>query len=525
MKKMMLLLCNLAAGIYAWDIIANPEHAKNIRNYLSLKLGPEDQWAQYPDLIKEFANDALKPYGYMSSSISLNLPQHTVHVDPGPATTFNNISIKLSPDCVGIHPQATPLNGFTFRNDRYIALKDDLLNQAYNLGYFDASISGAVLIQNRHADVDLKLTCHQRYLLKDVIVDSPFKSDLYVRHAEKNLHKPAGTTNFIEFTEAIRARPELGQHEITEIKNETDHTISWQVTNRRAPDDHRSIGAGFISGRGFDLMLKYSRIRQPAAHYISMLSHLSTQSIDGQWVYSIPSRMFLDGTHSFRAFHEIFPNKRFNQVSSSELSYRLIRQNIGLKTEYGLSFQYNRDQPDDVIVASHAFYPYLQQQIDWDHPLSHTRLTWLSKGTIRTFGSQFNFISVDVNVHHRHQLPANVLAKMNVQLAGIVHGANLQDSWRYRTGGPTTVMGHSVDSIGPGNYLTLGRMGFFYPLTSSWYLGYWFSTGSAASAPFKELATGHAIAADMQTPMGAIEFAISKAPDHNLQFSLTLLPL
>lgn len=525
MKKMMLLLLNLAAVIYAWDIIGDPEHTANIRSYLTFKLGDESQWSKYPELIKDFSQDALKPYGYMSANIQLDIKKKTIYVHPGIDTTFNTINITLSNDCSNITPHPTTLENLTFRNDLYIALKDDLLTQANNIGYYDANVTGSVRVDKQRANVDIHLSCHRQYTLRDITVSSPFDQDLYVRHGEQHLNKPIGSIDFLSFKKSIRSRSELGQHEITTIKNKDNHSVIWNVVNRKTPEDQRSVGAGFISGKGMDIMLKYASIRKPYAHYSSILSHISTQSIDGQWVYAVPSRIFLDGTHSVRVFHEIFPNHRFNQLSRSELSYRLTRVNEGLRTEYGVSLQYNRDQPDDTPIGSHAIYPYIQQKIDWDDIHHHTQLIWLAKCSTQFFGSEFDFLSINVNLHHRHEISPYLLAKINLQAAGIVHNKDVQDSWLYRTGGPISVTGYPVDSIGPGNFLNVGRAGLFYPVTNSWYLGYWITAGSASSAPLNDIHVGHAVAADMQTPLGAIELSIGKAPGHNLQFAITLLPL
>lgn len=527
MKKQVSLLI-IAANIYAWEIIGDPEHVSNVRNYLNLKLGPEQKWHEDIDLIKEFSKDALKPYGYMSSNATIDIGNKTIILHKGENTYFNKIDIQIAPDCKTVKFNSKNIHGLTFRNDIYSSLKDNLLHQAHQKGYYDAVVTGKVAIEKNKADVNLYIFCNQAYKLKNVLIQSPFKQELYQRYANKHLNEQVGLSDFINFKSAVRNRSELGQHDISEILNTDDKTITWEVINRKAASDYYSVGAGLMSGKGADLMLKYSSIRQPSAHTISLISHLSTQSIDGQIIYSIPSKLFLDGTHSIRIYNEIFPSRKFNQVSSSEISYRLTRSQDKTYTEYGVSFQYNRDEDDNNasdVVSSHALYPYVQQKIDWEQPGKQSQLIWLLKGSSTLIGSEFNFMSADININQRYQLTAKIISKFNLQLAAILHSSDIQDSWLYRTGGPNSIVGYSLDDIGPGSYLSVARAGLFFPMSNSWYIGYWLTTGNASSAILEDMKIGQALALDMQTPMGAIELSLGKASTNNLQLALTLLPL
>jgi outer membrane translocation and assembly module TamA len=150
---------------------------------------------------------------------------------------------------------------------------------------------------------------------------------------------------------------------------------------------------------------------------------------------------------------------------------------------------------------------------------------YLIKASSKKLGSQLNFISASAYYHHRNTFLDPLLTKFDLELGAIMHESNLPASWLFRTGGPVSVMGYPVDVIGPGNYLSVYRLGVFYPLYPSWYIGYWVSAGSADKILGSHLKFGHALALDLQTPLGAIELAIAKAPSHGLQFSITLLPL
>lgn len=525
-KCLLLLMILLPLTSSAWNVVGGTEElTQNVRQYLSLKLGAETNWGQDPDLMIVFAQDAMRPYGYMHGTATLDLAHQTMTLMPGQPTIVQSMETRLSPDCIGIQPDPVDIKGTLFRNDVYAALKDHLLIQAHELGYFDAKVSGHVTIDQEEAHVRLAMECRQAYRLQALTVDSPFDDALYRRHASPHLHAPVGTKELLAFDAAIRMHPELGQHEIIDRLNPEDKSVTWEVINRHAPQDYRSIGAGFVSGKGPDLILKYQTVMAPHAHGLNLLSHFSSQNIDGQLVYTIPSWRWLDGTHHVRLFHELFPNRRFNQVSRSELSYRLTRLNPQSQTDYGLSFQYNQDQPEETVIHSHALYPYMQQAFKWSNAQNTWSLTWLAKGGARALGSQFDFIAAEMNLHHRHVWTKDCLSKTQLMLASIAYGGDIQDSWLYRTGGPTTVMGYPVDSIGPGAYLTVLRSGFFYPINETWHLGYWLSLGSASDHLLEDSFFGQALAADMQTPMGAIELSIGKAPSHRLQFAVTLLPL
>jgi len=525
MRTIHVLLLTFASLAYAWTIETPTEYEKNIRSYLHLKLGPETEWAKTPALMVIFTEDALKPYGYMHPHITLNLQKKIMSIHTGEAVTIADTQIILDKNCIGVHAPKHTMTGHIFRNDVYAKLKESLLTQAHNLGYYDAQVTGHVVIADNKAFIDLNMQCYMPYILKDIQISSPFHSTLYTQHAQHSIGKPAGSIDFNTFKSTIRQRSYLGQHEITEELDPATHTVTWNVLNRSIPPNHSSVGAGFISGKGLDIIAQYTTIYKPYASSSTIVSHISTQTIDGLWVYSFPSTWLVDGLHSIKLFHEIFPNHRFNQISQSEVSYRLMQVDENHRTEYGLTFQYNRDKPEDTIVTSHALYPYILRDNAWQEGHSTHQFNWMVKASSQLLGSNLNFLSATADYHYRSTHFATLLLKADVSLAGIIHGKYMQDSWLFRTGGPISVMGYPVDSIGPGNYLSVGRLGLFYPISNGWYIGYWFTSGNASDTLSLPNHIGQAVAVDIQTPVGAIEIALAKTKDHSIQFSLNLLPL
>ena len=520
-----MLLIAFTAHAFAWTIQTDAEYQKNIINYLNLKLGPEENWENFPELMMDFAQDALRPYGYLHPHITINTKDKTLAIDLGESVKIEKISIHKAQDCPIIDIKDYSLKYQIFRNDFYTKIKESLLTAAYEKGFYDAAVTGDVKIKNNKAFIDLSLQCHTPYTFKGLHISSPFASSLYTSHMHHPIDTPVGNRDFETFKNSIAQKSYLGQHEIVELRDPENNAVYWQVIHRSIAPDQKSVGAGFISGKGLDIILQYSRMQKPYAKNIHILSHISSQSIDGQITYTFPSAYFTHGLHSFRLFHEIFPNHRFNQISQSEFTYRLIHQTTKKMSEYGIAFKYNKDIFLENTIHSYALYPYVLHDYAWTGKTSSHLLRCLFKTSSRKLGSKLNFISASTDYHYRSKFFSPFLTKIDIHLAGIIHEKNIPASWLYRTGGPISVMGYPVDSIGPGDYLTVGRAGIFYPLSTSWYMGYWLSAGDAVDTIQIPKNFGHAIAFDIQTPVGAIELAFAKTKKHRIQFSLTLLPL
>lgn len=107
-----------------------------------------------------------------------------------------------------------------------------------------------------------------------------------------------------------------------------------------------------------------------------------------------------------------------------------------------------------------------------------------------------------------------IILRGDVGYTVIQNAVKLPLSLRFYAGGPSSVRGYSIDSMGPGRYLTVASAEYQRRIYGNWYGAVFYDAGNAFdvfSKYFKDLNRSTGLGAVWQSPIGSISFYIAKA--------------
>ncbi len=510
-------------------------------------LGPH-LLAKYMDKAREEVTEALQPFGYYSSTISMtenrNNEQDVVEItiDKGPPTRVAQIRIEClgkgcdSPWAINANKSFPLQDGDTLDHRKYTNGKQQLITTALNNGYQKARLARNVIevtIGKNSANIGLTLELGERYYFGPITYQCDFINHSLLRKI--TAQKEGDPLSPRAITQMRQLLLGTGYFATAEIIYNLKTAVSGKVpvTIKLTPGVVNRYGAGIGVGTdtGFRGSLEwYNRRVNSLGHQFDMQLQPSQRKSRFGGVYTIP---ISDPKKEKLSFIGKWENENFDNTESkswtSSVSYDELKKNGDYSLYLKLldeDYVAGLDNGHANILAPGAriTWRWTDNRIKAQHGLSVTGA--LTGGNSNLF-SDTTFIqgSVGTKAIYAFSPSWRVIGKANIGATAADEFLELPPSLRFYAGGDQSVRGYGYKRIGPkdaaGNVIG-GRYLFTYSLElekeifENWGAAIFFDSGTATNSwDDLTMQNGAGIGIRWSASFGQIRLDLAKALDED----------
>ena len=289
------------------DVVLN-----NVNAYIaSLPTISKKRARLYDREIKENIQTALHAYGYYHPSVKLTYPKAddklanevVADIDVGKPLYIRNAQIDIigqGSDYQAFYDIIKASNIKSYKlldHGAYKELKEDLLNKAIELGFFDASFSVARILvyqEQNAADITLLLDTKKRYHFGQIIADDETKnllkpSNSLINFTEgqdfssKTLEKFSSSLSLTKFYKAVDVR--------ALVEDRKDNKVPVKVNLARNSNNLFRVGLGYSTDEQIRGILGWDKpLINESGHSFNSYLRVSSVKQDAQAIYKIPHK-------------------------------------------------------------------------------------------------------------------------------------------------------------------------------------------------------------------------------------------
>lgn len=479
---------------------------------------------------------AIEPFGYFKAQIRANTIYQnrqwttTFYITPGPQMKITSVDVNITGAGSDDPTFQSILNDFPIKAqqpldvEKYNQAKQSLIENASERGYFDAQMQVSRLVINLdtyQAQVILHFATGIRYRFGPTsFSQSDFalsflkrflkyhEGDYYDYHLLQKTQQDFQRSNFFD------------QVTITPLTQQTANgyvPIEIQITSRKSKQF--TIGGGY--GTDTDLRgILGINLRRLNAYGHHFNAYIQASKINSSMVatYAIPgSNPATDQYAITGGLAHI--NENVGKSNGGQVGVNFTK-GLGDYLLQTIALTYLDEHTNYVSfpipISAQLVYPSIVwQYLYYDNPLSPTRAFVANaqiSGTTNKFTSngQSGFFQTQITARTLLTfLSTRLLLRASVGETAIGSIQNLPLSLQLLAGGPDSIRGFALNSIGPGHTLVVGSFEIQQRVYKSWYIGGFIDAGSVSnSSPFKTLDVGVGPVLVWLSPIGAVGLSL-----------------
>ena len=513
---------------------------------LNLELG--DHRKVYTDSeIKAFmlsaANNiraAIQPYGYFQPKITKILKQSdqrwsaVFKVKPGAPVILQHVDVHI------IGPGANDYRVIKFKyktliqrgdqlnTGKYKKIKQELFNYLINLGYLKANIEKSSLFINRGkkcAEITIIFNTGKQFRFGKVIFrKNPLSNKLLRKYIRFKYKDPFNNAMLQELQDSLSSSAYFESVSVTPNMSEISKGLV-PIYVRFVPKKptHYDVGVGYGTDTGIRGLLGVQlRHITRSGQYFQGRIQASQIDSSAKATYVVPGINPVTDQYSINATIQNQNQNKGNSFSQIlGLNYATIldswNQNIGV-------FLLNEKSTleEDPSLKNCMMIPNVSWSLvnsdNLQRPNNGYRISFSLQGSLKSSLSTVSFFQAFIGAKYLYTLqPTQTRFLLCAQLDTTVieNIRALPFSLQAFAGGANSVRGYAYNSIGPGNYLSVGSIEVQQKIIKNWYLVAFVDSGSVSNNPFKNFQTGIGGGVMWRSPIGSIELTVAQA--ENLQ--------
>ncbi len=499
--------------------------------------------------------------GYYEASIRATLRKVNatwrVHflIAPGAPVMISEVSVSARGEgedfpTIRDYVENFPLQpGQVFNHKKYEDARQQLLNQALQQGFLDATLSRHVveLSRRKHrAVIRLQLDTGPRYYFGPVrVVQDRLQTALLAPFITLREGQPYTTAAILEQQDVLARSDYFSEIYVQPLREQARGTaVPVEIRPILRKPNRYSLGIGYSTDTGIRGSIGWER--RPLnrkGHSVSVNGLLSRVIASGGMRYRIPIR---DPREDELAITALLTREqvddRISQVGRLGVARVIMRgqwrETLALNLEAEL---FSAGVQDD--VASRLLLP----SVDWTR-ITPRRQMYVTRGHRASFllqGSSTALFSsarfAQARLASKWIFPLGTNGRLLTRgEAGLTHVASIYDlpgSFRFYAGGDQSIRGYSYASLGPvdvngevagGKYLLVGSAEYEHKLGGNWSLATFYDAGNAFNnLDTARVAMGAGLGVRWRSPIGQIRLDFAAGindPDNNWRVHLYMGP-
>lgn len=479
---------------------------------------------------------AIAPYGYFKPHIQAHhirnaqLWSITYQVEPGPRIKVQAFTLEIEGQGAGdkafirleTHTGIAidkPLN-----TEHYDALKERLFNLASQRGYFDAVMKKSEILidlKTRTARITICFDTGKRYLFGETHFSKNALSPLFLErylgyrkgqhynsHPVENLRQNLINSNYFQMVD------------VNTSIYANEYTVPIQVKLTNKDSKHYIMGAGFGTDTGPRVLLGFNWVPvNQWGHQLNLNLKGAPRNNYYTATYAIPGKNPVTDQYALSAAYatEDVPRGQADSKSigvSYSTAFRSWQETWMLRY---LNERYNltglpRTHSDMVIPSINWTYLRTNKELN---PTRGYKLDFNLAGALESLLSQESFFQATMSAKwlHTFQTHTRLLMRGMIGYTAIQDINNLPLSLQLLAGGTDSIRGYSYESIGPGQYATVGSVELQQRIRGDFYAAIFYDAGSISNQYLSDIQQGVGPALVYVSPIGDIELSVARPLD------------
>ena len=514
----------------------------NVKNKLiamnSAMFGQELDW-RIGGIIRKEVKEALEPYGYFSSEVSVDINFETknvcVLIHHGKRMKFSSIDVAIVGNVDDGNVFAAYLSDLRkkdvwFNSDYYKDIKGKLENLANVYGYFSYKFLKRELIvdvANYTSKISIVFAPGKRYIFGETkFSNTPFGTKLlkkYLMYANgkpydyyllENTHQNLVSSRFFS---SVYLSPQIDYKK---------HVVNIFAHLKMQNNTVFSVGAGYgtdTGARGLEKIDVHWINRN--GHSISMLARGAQENSQIAIQYYIPSFSSANAIYTIMA-----GASRIQQLTGYAKN---VQANVGYETSidtYKLHASLNyvvesyrlNDYPiygKTTTTNANALYPQISIQKTYGYPnllspLYGYNILFVAAAGSKLIGSRTNFSQYDLSLRGIAAVPKTGVRILGRMSFGAIKAADLVKiplSMQFYAGGANSIRGYPYNSIGPGRRIFTASFEVQCKLIDNLYVAGFVDIGNVSDNLFKDkLKVGIGPSLVYMSPVGSVNLSFAK---------------
>lgn len=533
------LLCTAAFADPMTTVITGVQQQDILNNIQQLTASTENLNAQ--EAQEKFKNhlqkirEALQPYGYYTPSmtpVSLTNKNKqwiaTYHIDLGPPTRITKLDVRIIGEgrknkAIQAVKEKLPLKiGDYLTVDNYDKEKNYLMGISRREGFLNPHFEkNVVVIQNNTAQVSLFFDTGPRYYFGPIHFNqSTFNDSFLERYVNFKPGTPynSNTLNQLQqrYSQSNYFERVSYDQPLIDKKTPTTVPVNFNLEPKHNEDYSVGLGYGTATGPRATLGARFNHIGKNG-HYITTSLRLSRiiQSFMAQYI--IPGEDPTTDEYSLSStVAKQTPQNDQSEYANVAIAYSNAMNHFRRILKLTLQHEkYSINQAptldSNLLIPSITFTRLRSDSLF--NPTRGYQISLETRGSFKTSNSAVNFI--------QQKLSARALLDPTKNSKILLHGtlawtktSNLTQlplSLRFFAGGPETLRGYSLDSIGPGIYLKLMGAEYQHRIVGRWFATSFMDAGTASDNFNATLNRSVGVGVVWYSEVGPIQFNVAKA--------------
>ncbi len=487
---------------------------------------------------------AVEPYAFFKAHVTGRLIRKgntwTAHysVRSGPQLQVTEFKIKLAGPGKNNPKLKKALRnlpikvGQPFVSAKYTKVKTELYTQAENLGYLDANFTKHVVyIDKQHysAKIDLVFSTGHRYRYGKIKIQSGPYSEAFIRRyimfRSGQYYDPNA---IIKLQRNLSNAPYFNSVHVTPHREQArNYRVPILVTllPRKSKEYLFGLGYGTLTGPRATLGFNWYRVTD-TGHRLQAYIKASRYLSSGLVRYIIPGHNPVTDHYDFSAaLLNLDVDAGRSMVASLSAGYshapsKHWQENYRLTLQHESSkFKLNQDQNEEKQTVNASF---LIPSVTFAYISSSKRIytnggyrfALTLKGAKRGMLATTSFIQGLLNAKYIAAFGKSfgrIIFRGSLGYTIVDDLKSLPLSLLFLTGGPESVRGFRLQSIGPGRYLKIISLEYQHIIVGNWYGAVFADAGTAANQFNRSLSKGVGIGVGYNSPVGPIQLSLAHA--------------
>lgn len=483
---------------------------------------------------------AIEPYGYFKATVTpaglrFDGKQWIANfrVSPGPALKVTEMRIRIigpgknNRQILRAKRRVNLKVGKVFTAPEYRTVQKSLLDAAHRQGFIKASFTtNRVIINlvNNTCRINMVLDTHAQYHFgltqfeKNPLNETFLRRFLTYKRGEvfssQQLLAFENGLNSSGYFRGVNALPQVGKAKNDEVP------IYVEVTPNKRQLYEIGVGYGTVTGPRIQGAIHWRWVNA-YGHRFSTQFNLSKIGQFLQASYVIPGRNPVTDSYSLNAgIFNLTPPGGESTVYKVGASY--IKQ-LGLwQANLGLHYIIERFRVQKHLPYQTAHYLMPSITLTWQDVRNvidiknGSHFAFTIQGADKGFASDINFFQAQLNFKTIQTFFTDYrfLFRLNLGATGTNNLDKLPLSLRFYAGGPDSIRGYGIQSIGPGRYLTVGSVELQRRVYKQFYAAVFYDVGNAFDKfnnYYSNLKQGTGVGAVWLSPVGAVSIYLAKA--------------
>ncbi len=479
---------------------------------------------------------ALEPFGFFRAEIIEQKliqknNQWIAHftVSTGPALFIQHVSVSLTGPGRN-NPQLQKLvadfplkAGQVLESAPYETAKNTLLLAADDEGYLQAELLKKEIridLKTYRADIILQLDTGERFYFGPVtFTETPFSADFLKRFLTFQPGEPFSSKTLLQTQQDLSKSHYFDQVIITpDPSRAVNHAVPVQVflTVPKAKQYNVGFGYGTFTGPRITLGTDYRRIGDSGQHFTAQIK-LSSVLSGLAAKYIIPGKNPLTDQYTLGADAQKFTPQNGESFSET-FSGSYIKTIQDWQQSISLNYLIERFQVEsDPSEVSRMLYPsYTLSRTKVDNlifPRSGSTFHFTLNGASENVLASTSFIQSDVKGKYIFS-PSNasrVIVRADLGYTVVNDLSRLPLTLRYFAGGPGSVRGYNISSLGPGRYLKTASVEYQHQLYGNFSGSLFYDAGNASDHFNQPLLGGEGVGIIYNSLLGPVQVYVARA--------------